>query len=775
MDQKIKKYFSIFNRLNKKWLFLALLFFVVLGLFFTFQPALAQIADIKCPPWTDPRYIPCITANFILSILIKIVVLLVFALPLLISAFVVGIVALILGWIISPDFISLKFTQNPFVDIGLSITKGFANMGFILFLVVIALATILRIEEYKAKKTLPTLILIALLINFSPVLCGAIIDFTNIVMDFFLSNIGGINGFVNFIMNAANSLWNSLWNSGLDLWKNIAAAMQVIIGIAFNWFAAFIFILFCALFIMRYIMLWILVILSPIAFVSYILPITRRGQSLLNWREWWKQLTAWSIIGIIAGFFLYLGFTMISLINANPNAFVTQSAIGQLGLMNNILPYLIPLVLLWVAYRETKRTSAMFAKEIVEAPEKIGKAVVQAGAMLAVTAATAGAGAAIGAAGKAGGGLRGAIGTMSDRDKWAKFREKHKTWGSIGEGPAIAMQEARSGIKEIKKEVVTPLREEVSKEVTKPLREKTEEFTREFKEGHPEATKYLGNVKKGLKTAISGRGEEDGRELTKEEREQKPDKDGKQYRYEEGVKKEIKQHKLTDDDIKARKVTLPNGETKPIAGTDLSRGYLEYEEEVKEWKKTKQELTKKEIDSGHLIDIEQRPGLVPIFKNAMKTVAKGFDDAVEEQLKKMGVVVSLKVQKNLEKINELIAIKENRDLNDQDVIGIDWAEKILAANGEITMEILKNKKAGLEKRAAKEIAGVQGLKVPKVSETIDKIFGYRRKKPKTPEKKDESEPSSTAPTSTPTKPSTGPTPKEKPIPKPGPGEGKSDI
>jgi len=393
MDQKIKKYFSIFNRLNKKWLFLALLFFVVLGLFFVFQPALAQIADIKCPPWTDLGYIPCIAANFILSILIKIVVLLVFALPLLISAFVVGIVALILGWIISPDFISLKFTQNPFVDIGLSITKSFANMGFILFLVVIALATILRIEEYKAKKTLPTLILIALLINFSPVLCGAIIDFTNIVMDFFLSNISGINGFVNFVMSAANSIWNSLWNSGLDLWANIAAAMQVIIGIAFNWFAAFIFILFCALFIMRYIMLWILVILSPIAFVSYILPITKGGQSLLNWRKWWEQLISWSIIGIIAGFFLYLGFTMISLINNNSSAFVTQPAIGQLGLMNNILPYLIPLVLLWVAYRETKRTSAMFAKEIVEVPEKLAKQVTQAVVSAGMAVATGGAGA----------------------------------------------------------------------------------------------------------------------------------------------------------------------------------------------------------------------------------------------------------------------------------------------------------------------------------------------------------------------------------------------
>jgi len=151
-------------------------------------------------------------------------------------------------------------------------------------------------------------------------------------------------------------------------------------------------------------MLWILVILSPIAFVSYILPITRRGGSLLSWRTWWEQLVAWAIIGIIAAFFLYLGFTMIAMINANPREFVClpgdkDCGSGGLGLMNNILPYLIPLILLLIAQRETKRTSAMFAKEAIEMTEKVGKAAGQVAA-IALTAGAA-AGAAAGALGKA--------------------------------------------------------------------------------------------------------------------------------------------------------------------------------------------------------------------------------------------------------------------------------------------------------------------------------------------------------------------------------------
>ncbi|HUT96142.1 MAG TPA: hypothetical protein VMW82_01070 [Candidatus Paceibacterota bacterium] len=75
------------------------------------------------------------------------------------------------------------------VNVGWQITRDFANMLFILFMIIIAFATILRIEGYGIKKLLPKVIIIALLINFSMVFCEIIIDFSNITASFFIQNI----------------------------------------------------------------------------------------------------------------------------------------------------------------------------------------------------------------------------------------------------------------------------------------------------------------------------------------------------------------------------------------------------------------------------------------------------------------------------------------------------------------------------------------------------------------------------------------------------------
>lgn len=738
MKEKIKSFFLPFNNFKKKGLILALLFFVIFALVFSFQPALAQIPGLNCAWWD----IPCLTANFVLSILIKIVVLVTFGIPLLVSALFVAIMALILGWVISPDFISLKFTQNPFVDVGLSITKGFANMGFILFLVVIALATVLRIEEYKAKKTLTTLIIVALLINFSPVFCGFIIDASNIVMNYFLGGITGLTGFSSFLYNAALSVWNSLITSGFDVWANIAAAMQVVISIVFNFFAGFVFILFCALFIMRYIMLWIIVIVSPVAFVSYILPVTKRGQSLLSWRKWWEQLIAWSIIGIIAGFFLYLGFTMISMINASPGMFVTQPDLswggGGLGLMNNILPYLIPLVLLWIAYKETKRTSAMFAGEIIQFTEKIGKTAVTAGAMIATAGAGMAAGLAKTGAMKAGGRIKGAVGTMADEERWEKWKEKPGTLraigGALGEAPARAMQLGRKAEKKVS--------EKVSEKITKPLKEKVKEIkTEEYAEEHPKRAAIVKAgawAGKGLKTVILGREEKAGRKLRPEEEER--DENGKQYRYEEKTVMEKRQKnvsEISDKEKQEGKVKLPNGKTKEISGEDLTRGYLEYEEETKKWVKTKQELTKKEIDSGHLINIEQKPGVMPEFKKAMKTIDEGLNKAIEDEVKKRLTTASFEISNELEKLKNLQRkINNNETIEfETDIKGIKKVEEEYrrfrndadTAASELEEDIkekIKQRTEELEKKVEEETKG--GVRIPKISELLPKIS--RKKK-----------------------------------------------
>ena len=53
-----------------------------------------------------------------------------------------------LEWVSSGDLITLGFTHGGIVDIGWNITRNFTNFGFVLILVFIALATILRLEAY---------------------------------------------------------------------------------------------------------------------------------------------------------------------------------------------------------------------------------------------------------------------------------------------------------------------------------------------------------------------------------------------------------------------------------------------------------------------------------------------------------------------------------------------------------------------------------------------------------------------------------------------------
>jgi len=55
--------------------------------------------------------------------------------------------------------------SNGFVQQGWGIVRDVANLGFVLVIIVIALATILRRQEYGFKKLLPKLIAAAILVN----------------------------------------------------------------------------------------------------------------------------------------------------------------------------------------------------------------------------------------------------------------------------------------------------------------------------------------------------------------------------------------------------------------------------------------------------------------------------------------------------------------------------------------------------------------------------------------------------------------------------------
>jgi len=78
------------------------------------------------------------------------------------------------------------------VQLGWRIMRDLANLGFTIGIVVIAYATILGIEEYNIKKSLFSLVIAAVIVNFSFPVAGVFIDASNLVTHFFVSrSIGG--------------------------------------------------------------------------------------------------------------------------------------------------------------------------------------------------------------------------------------------------------------------------------------------------------------------------------------------------------------------------------------------------------------------------------------------------------------------------------------------------------------------------------------------------------------------------------------------------------
>lgn len=200
----------------------------------------------------------------------------------------------------------LNADSGEMVKVGFNFTRDLANMFFIIILAWIGFATILRLETYQVKKMLPKLILIALLINFIPVICGVIIDISDIVTTSLLSG-GDASGFGKVLINqlpAADIVKGGL--DGLTMFIPSQGGITGIViksamGSVFNLVAFFVLMLYVLIFILRIVAIWILIVLAPLAWLGYILPEGKK-----YWDMWWKQFLQWAMIGIPMTFFLFL-------------------------------------------------------------------------------------------------------------------------------------------------------------------------------------------------------------------------------------------------------------------------------------------------------------------------------------------------------------------------------------------------------------------------------------------------------------------------------------
>lgn len=278
-------------------------------------------------PHEWPRCLICFI-SYLASLPIRIAfaqMVMIFGIGSLLAGLLYAIVSVIVTWLLS-TILSIGIVPGAnntpdIVTMGWNFTRQFANLFFILALVFIGLATILRIKEYEAKKALPTLIIIALLINFTPVIVGFVVDMGNIVTNFFIFHAGGIHNFWAILQAAGEYLICSIFHIfARDGWffRDFLIIIGEFLGIVIYGVALFIFfhlailvyILVGAVFFFRTVFLWILMILSPIAFLSKVFPAGRTTKmvfpDILHWDKWWEKLIQWTIIGIPIGFFLYL-------------------------------------------------------------------------------------------------------------------------------------------------------------------------------------------------------------------------------------------------------------------------------------------------------------------------------------------------------------------------------------------------------------------------------------------------------------------------------------
>ena len=220
--------------------------------------------------------------------------------------------------------------QADIVQKGFGVTLSIANLGFVLGIIIIAIATILRSETYGYKKMLWKLIAAAILVNFSLVIAAPIFNLGNSFTTYFLncidpagggcntqgSGLSSMNDFAANLAGAFNPQVGLITSASTT--TNIPGSValgqsfgQMLIPIFSIGFVAFelvaIAIVLGALIVMllmRYLWIAMLAILMPFAWLGWVFPNIKDW-----WTKWWSNFIRWTFFAPIVVFFLWLAMT----------------------------------------------------------------------------------------------------------------------------------------------------------------------------------------------------------------------------------------------------------------------------------------------------------------------------------------------------------------------------------------------------------------------------------------------------------------------------------
>ncbi len=232
--------------------------------------------------------------------------------------YVLALIAGLLFWIgaqLIGFFMSLNMAifDMPLVEVGWKIVRDVANLGFVLAIIIIAVATIVRYEEYGTKKLLPKLIAAAILVNFSLTIGAVFIDFSNTLTNFFISKSsknGDVIGMTTELARGfdtqqflrTHTSGNQFIQGGAaPIYETFASILSLSMAALFTFISAVSLLGIAIMLLVRFMYLSVLLLVSPIIYLFWVIPDTASV-----WKSWWRKFLEWVFNAPILTSFLYL-------------------------------------------------------------------------------------------------------------------------------------------------------------------------------------------------------------------------------------------------------------------------------------------------------------------------------------------------------------------------------------------------------------------------------------------------------------------------------------
>ena len=284
-----------------------------------------------------------------------------------------SVAVIIFEWAINPDYISGPsglLNSSSVYDMW-KFVRDFFNLFFILTLLYTAFTIVFQVAK-DYKKTLLSLVLAALFVNFSFPITRVIIDVTNVPMYYFINQIGAgkdaSEGKLGSMLSASQLkgiLVPGAENGGTATMSQVTVS-RLLLAIIFIFMFTVSLLVLAVMFVVRLVALVMLLIFSSVGFAASVIPgMQKYGE------DWWNYLSKYALFGPAAALMLFVSTRFFQEIAKNDTKTqFLQSGVGNavqsdVDFIASMAMFVLPIIMLWMAIGMASSMSIIGAGAVV--------------------------------------------------------------------------------------------------------------------------------------------------------------------------------------------------------------------------------------------------------------------------------------------------------------------------------------------------------------------------------------------------------------------------